>query len=346
MSEPVTISIRAIAGGGDGVGTLPDGRTVFVPRTAPGDRVVVSQVRRHSTFARARVSALVEAGSGRVEPPCPHYLSEQCGGCQLMHLDIAVQRDTKGRIVGDALRRIGKLDMPDPVIAAAPLELGYRAKVAFSVRGRTIGLHRVGEAGDVFEVQQCLLIDATLDELHQRIRALRSLLPADVDQVVLRLDASGGRHLIVRTLGNVWQTPSDLARRIGSDVVLWWQPADGAARAVHGATSPWPATVFEQVNPAVGQMVRQHAVNALLEDCPTRVVAWDLYAGIGESSVLLAAAGCEVESVELDPRAVAVAEELGPPGPRRLSGDVAFRLARMSRPGLVLTNPPRQRAGR
>ncbi len=35
MSEAVRI--RAIASGGDGVGTLEDGRTVFVPRSAPGD---------------------------------------------------------------------------------------------------------------------------------------------------------------------------------------------------------------------------------------------------------------------------------------------------------------------
>jgi 23S rRNA (uracil1939-C5)-methyltransferase len=48
-----------------------------------------------------------------------------------------------------------------------------------------------------------------------------------------------------------------------------------------------------------------------------------------------------VESVELDPRAVAHAEELGPTGPRRLAGDVAHRLVRLSAPDLIVTNPPR-----
>ncbi|PYP40536.1 MAG: hypothetical protein DMD48_03145, partial [Gemmatimonadetes bacterium] len=33
------VTITGVAVGGDGVGRLSDGRVVFVPRTAPGDRI-------------------------------------------------------------------------------------------------------------------------------------------------------------------------------------------------------------------------------------------------------------------------------------------------------------------
>ena len=341
MTATPAIAIRAIAAGGDGVGTLADGRTVFVPRTAPGDQVTLAGVRLHAKFARARLAAVVEPGPGRVAPPCPHYMADQCGGCQLMHLDSAAQRTVKSRIVGDAMRRIGKLDCEDPVVEAAPEALHYRAKVTFTLRKDILGFHRLGEAGDIFEVRRCLIIEPALNDLHQRVRALRTLLPPDTDQVVLRLDAKGQKHIVVRTTGAGWQAHRDLGTRLGSDVVLWWHPVDGAARAVHGANSPWPATVFEQVNPAMGAQVRAYAVEALLQGAPTQAMAWDLYAGIGETTVMLAAAGVQVESVELDPRAVTLAEELGPAGPRRLAGDVAHRLVRLSSPDLVITNPPR-----
>jgi 23S rRNA (uracil1939-C5)-methyltransferase len=341
VTQAATVVIRGIAGGGDGVGTLDDGRTVFVPRTAPGDRVTITNVRRHASFARARVASIVEAGPGRVAPPCPHYLGDQCGGCQVMHLDIVSQRLVKARVVGDAMRRIAKLEVADPEVVPAPFELGYRAKVTFTVRGKVIGFHRLGEAGDVFEVKRCLLIDPALDDLHQRVRALRSLLPSDTDQVVLRLDASGGQHLVVRTTGAAWKAHADLGARLGTDVVLWWHPLGGAARAMHGASNPWPATVFEQVNPAMGRIVREFAVAALLHGRTAGDMTWDLYAGTGETTVMLAATGFEVESVELDARAVALAEERGPAGPRRLVGDVAHRLVRLSSPRLVITNPPR-----
>ena len=38
MTQTVDVTVRGIAAGGSGVADLPDGRVVFVPRTAPGDR--------------------------------------------------------------------------------------------------------------------------------------------------------------------------------------------------------------------------------------------------------------------------------------------------------------------
>ena len=48
------VEITAIAAGGDGVGRLADGRAVFVPRTAPGDRIALrgDRLRMHRHFAR------------------------------------------------------------------------------------------------------------------------------------------------------------------------------------------------------------------------------------------------------------------------------------------------------
>jgi 23S rRNA (uracil1939-C5)-methyltransferase len=67
---------------------------------------------------------------------------------------------------------------------------------------------------------------------------------------------------------------------------------------------------------------------------------WDLYAGIGETTALLAARRGIVESVELDRRAVAEAEARGPEA-RRLAGRVEDVLRKLGRPDLVIVNPPR-----
>src|SRR5512140_988707 len=89
------VTVRAIASGGDGVATLPDGRTVFIPRAAPGDRVRLRALRLHKRFARARIATVLEPGPDRVAPPCPHYVADDCGGCQLMHLSPDAQRAAK-----------------------------------------------------------------------------------------------------------------------------------------------------------------------------------------------------------------------------------------------------------
>jgi 23S rRNA (uracil1939-C5)-methyltransferase len=122
---------------------------------------------------------------------------------------------------------------------------------------------------------------------------------------------------------------------------VWWHPATGAPRALAGASSPWPATVFEQVHPAMGAVVRQAALAALGAPEGTAEVAWDLYAGIGETTDALAEGGYRAESVEIDPRAVTLARTRGVAGPRREVGDVAVMVGRLSPPGVVVVNPPR-----
>ena len=60
------VAITGIAAGGDGVGRLADGRAVFVPRTAPGERVRLRDgVRLHKTFARGELAEVVARSEER-----------------------------------------------------------------------------------------------------------------------------------------------------------------------------------------------------------------------------------------------------------------------------------------
>jgi 23S rRNA (uracil1939-C5)-methyltransferase len=339
------VTIRGIAGGGDGVATLADGRTVFVPRAAPGDLLELKQVRLHSRFARAEIAAVLEPGPDRVMPICPHYTMDRCGGCQLMHLAPKAQRAAKARIAGDALRRIAHLDVPDPDVVESPSEFGYRTKITFTMQKGRLGYHPVGDASYVFDVQECLIADTDVRRLHAALRTAREHLPQDAVRVVLRVDRTSGFHVIVIAESgneNAWTGGKALHKalaRAGVAAVVWWQPVDGNPRAVAGADDPWPAAVFEQVHPAMGQRVRQLAVDAF--GALDGMQVWDLYAGIGETTLQLVARGATVASVESDTRAVRLAESLGPNGPRRIAGFVENIARTLPSPDVVVTNPPR-----
>ena len=338
------IRILRLAAGGDGVGRLEDGRTVFMPRTAPGDVVEPGALRSHRRFARARPGRLIERSSDRVEPRCPHYVHDECGGCQLQHIEAGAQREARRGFVGDALRRLAKREVPDPPIVPADHEFDYRSKItlAVSADGRRIGLHRYDRAEQVFDLQWCHITTPVLMELWQVLRRLRSLLPPRLLAVVLRSDRSGGRHVLFRTGGSeAWGGGRALAAelaRAGQPATIWWQAGDGAPRAMAGAREAYPATVFEQVHPAMGDRVRSHALGSLGPVANRRV--WDLYAGIGETTAALARAGATVESVESDRRAVTEAEARGPAA-RRHAGRVEDLLGALGPADLVITNPPR-----
>ncbi len=335
------VRILRLAAGGDGVGRLEDGRTVFVPRTAPGDLVELSRLREHRRFARARVARVLEPSPERVLPRCPHYVADHCGGCQLQHLNASAQREARRSFVGDALRRIAKLDVGDPELVPASEDFEYRTKITLHVEegGRRIGLHPLDRPDSVFELVRCYITRPELMSLWAELRALRELLPRGLRQLVLRLDRRGERHVVLVTgHGTGAAALHAQLRARGVAATLWLQAEGGEAHAVTEGDAPFPATVFEQVHPAMGDRVRAHAVAALGEVAGRHV--WDLYAGIGETTAVLAGAGASVESVESDPRAVEEAQARGPAAARHV-GRAERVVGRLRAPDLVITNPPR-----
>ena len=346
MSE--VVRIRAIAAGGEGVGTLADGRAVFVPRTAPGDLAELTSVSLARRFARGRLARLLEPSPDRAEPFCAHYEGDGCGGCQLQHLTLEAQQAVRRKLVGDALTRIGRLEAPDPPLTPSDTDRGYRTKISLAARGKRIGYHRLGAPDQVFDLVRCEIARPELHEVWQAVRARRGLLPANLLVLVLRLGRDGSRHLIARVQGaEVWIRAREMGEALagaGIPAVLWWEPEGGAPRAVYGAREAYPATVFEQVYPAMGDRVRSDAI-AKLGDLRGRHV-WDLYAGIGETTRGLLEHGATVESVEVDRRAVTVAEARGPAtGVTRHAGRVEDLLDRLAPPAAILVNPPRSGLG-
>jgi 23S rRNA (uracil1939-C5)-methyltransferase len=336
------VRIRAIAAGGDGVGRLDDGMTVFVPRTAPGDDVAVEITQRRRRHARGHAVALHAPGPGRVSPTCPHYTRDACGGCQLQHLDAAAQLAAKQSLVGEALRRIGRRDVPDPPIIPSPVSWRYRTKItlAASADGARIGLHQLERPGTVFDLADCPITDEGLTRLWAAVRPHRSLLPAGLRELVLRADRDGGAHVIARSAPPAWDA-APLAAAVGrADVSYWWRPEGGAARVVAGRETGFPPLAFEQTNPRLADEIRGAAVTAL--GPRPGMTIWDLYAGVGDGARRLAEAGASVWSVELDRSAVEWARRVpASPPPTYVQGLVEEVVPRLPRPHAVLMNPPR-----
>ncbi|MBA3659552.1 MAG: hypothetical protein H0W67_08140 [Gemmatimonadales bacterium] len=178
--------------------------------------------------------------------------------------------------------------------------------------------------------------------LWQLVSAQRRLLPKGLEQLVFRLDRQGGRHLVASTPdAGGWPDARRLHAELvrgGEPATLWWRPAGGAARAMAGVGEAFPVTSFEQVHPAMGARVRAFAVEQLGPVGGRHV--WDLYAGIGETTAALGAAGARVTSVEADRRAVHEAERCGVPASRHAEL-VESVVGQLDRPDLAVTNPPR-----
>lgn len=83
--------------GAKGVGKLPEGKVIFVPRTAPGDTVKVRITQNKKNFCQGEVVEILTPSPLRVLPKCSIY--EECGGCQIQHLQYHAQIAAKQAIL-------------------------------------------------------------------------------------------------------------------------------------------------------------------------------------------------------------------------------------------------------
>ena len=343
----MTVPIERLAAGGDGVGKAPTGKVVFVSRTCPGDVAEVEITQEKARHAHAKVLSLKVRGAERVVPECAHYTDDRCGGCQWQHVSLKVQREAKSRLVGDALRRIGGLDIADPEIVPSSVNWRYRSKITLTVKrgsgGRKtwIGLRRQGEPGRVFDLRDCKITGERIVAVWDTLSKKRALIPDFVDSIVLKEDREGRIHVVLQG-GREVRPLGPLAEAVGLDqVTYWWQPLDGAARAVHGQVTGYPALAFEQSNRALADTIRRRAVKGLKVGTSDKV-AWDLYGGVGDTARMLAKGGLEVWSLDSDRAAVAWAEKaFGDPKVHMVAEMVETGLSRLPKPDLVVVNPPR-----
>lgn len=355
------VDVAGIAAGGAGVGRLPDGRAVFVQRTAPGDRVRVAVVERKRRWARAELRAVLRPGPGRRAAPCPHY--DRCGGCTIEHIDYPVQLRVKAGIVAEALRRIGGLDAPTPDVTPSPHEFRYRNRVSFTLlrlgAGRVIaGFHELERPGRIVDITgACLLPEPPVADAWAALRRewgrdAHRLPSGRRLRLTLRGAAAGEVSLLVDG-GHAPGRPDELLQRVPALAAVWHRPegardwtllAGAAAVAEQWADEDvaLSGVAFLQVNRAAAAALEEHVIRlaGAVAGPGARVV--DAYCGVGLHARRLAREGAAVVGIELDPDAVREARRAAPPDTEFLEGRVEDLLPAALPADLVILNPPRR----
>lgn len=125
----VELCLDKIVGGGQSLGTLEDGRKVFVWGGLPDERVRVQLTKKKSSYAEGVVIEVLEPSADRIEPHDPEsYLSTS--PWQIMSFE-AEQR-YKAALIEEAFE-LHDIVLPEPItVYTDGVEYGYRNKVEFS----------------------------------------------------------------------------------------------------------------------------------------------------------------------------------------------------------------------
>lgn len=108
LKQTFPLTIKRLGINGEGVGYFKK-KVVFVPGALPGEEVVVEATKVHPKFTEAKIKKIRKKSEFRVQPLCLIY--EQCGGCQLQHIQYSQQLKEKRDIVIQSLERHTKLNI-------------------------------------------------------------------------------------------------------------------------------------------------------------------------------------------------------------------------------------------
>lgn len=167
VHSDVFLNVHSLGAGGDGVATH-EGVSVYLPKTAPGDRVR-ARIERFAEGYQGRVLAVESHSPDRVAAPCGHY--ESCGGCALQHLSVAAYRDWKAEKVKVALERAGVIPevWEEPVF----LDAATRRRTTLAVLRTSdqfyMGYH-APRSHQITPVSHCLILEPSLDQVVQAMR--------------------------------------------------------------------------------------------------------------------------------------------------------------------------------
>jgi 23S rRNA (uracil1939-C5)-methyltransferase len=337
LSAKLSLSVTQLDHLGAGI-AQHQGKIVFIPGVLPGETATVQFVEQKKSYAKAKLITIDSASANRVKPHCPHY--HQCGGCDLQHMDMSVQRDHKQTTLMDVISKLSSAKAIEADIIADPIvgEAWYyrrRARLATLFDKKTQRLQlgfRVASSNKIVSIEQCPVLAESLSALItplavnlNHLKAKSSLGHVELTQAdngnfaILRvtkvlpasdirwLTGFAEKHQLTLLLqddaGQLTQLYPLLQADDDDDVVTlpYYHLAQESVRC-----SFTPGN-FVQVNGAINQAMVDQAVEWLDPQAGERIL--DLFCGVGNFSLPLARRAAEVIGVEGVPEMVQQAKQ-------------------------------------
>ena len=253
-------------------GKTDDGKVVWVRDGVVGDTLADGCAAPDSPHRRA--------------PSCP--VTDRCGGCDLDAWQPSARREALGAMVARAYRHEGEL-----AVHPSPRDAGVRARLKLAIDGGRVG-YRQARSHELVPIEACSIGRPELQPVIAHLDGIT--LPDGLASVELRSD--GTRVMLAfRQAGR---------QRVDLPELPWPVALDG--RAVQGDPTLWLEVLghrlrvspnsFYQVHLEQNQVLTALVRDAVAARSPERIL--DLYAGIGNLTVPLAATGVPVVAVELE----------------------------------------------
>ncbi|WP_329610064.1 23S rRNA (uracil(1939)-C(5))-methyltransferase RlmD [Microaerobacter geothermalis] len=174
IGQMLSLPINRLGINGEGIGYYQK-QVVFVQGALPGERVKVKITNVKPTYAIAKLLHIEKKSAHRITPACSVY--EQCGGCQLQHVQYEEQLRFKRELVVQSFQRytkIPKIDVKPTIGMKNPWGYRNKAQLQVGMDGGEImtGLYSPG-SHRLVDISGCPIQDPKINEM---IRVARGVM--------------------------------------------------------------------------------------------------------------------------------------------------------------------------
>lgn len=309
----LTARVEALSHDGRGIAHI-NGKTIFLENALPEEEISFVYTRQRNKFAEAKATAILKASDDRVTPRCSHF--NICGGCSLQHLQHAKQIFYKTKTLQEQMLHFGNQHIntfAPPIIGPT---WGYRSRARLAVKyvikkqQVLVGFHEKN-GRYITATTSCPILQPTVGKnivtlreliaqltIYNQIPQIEIACGDKITAIVLRhlqpfaakdielLQSFSTKHgyQIYLQPGNLatiqpLSTPTPLSYQLAQNITMFFAP-----------------TNFTQINHNINQQL-VHCIGELLAINPTDKIL-DLFCGIGNFTLPLAASGATVIGIE------------------------------------------------
>lgn len=351
MEPLVTVVIDKLVHGGQGIGTLPDGKKVFVWNALPGEEVGVRLLKGKRGWAEAVAEEIIKPSPDRVEPRDEAYLSTS--PWQIMTLE--AENAAKQAILTETLTR-EKVAYDKPIeLVAAGSPWQYRNKMEYSFWADDSGLHLAlfnrGSHGKRI-ITGSGIARSEIDAVANRICAVlgqAGIRGSQLKTVVARCDQAGEVVAALFVKDEAFPRLESLAGLAKGISVYYSNPKSPASLAtkelysfgdisladtVMGVPISYDVNSFFQVNLPIFELAAQR----IKEATPDRSPKLDFYSGVGTIGIPVGATAL----IESDPHNIEMAKQnIGGRDITLVAATAETALDQISEQGSLIVDPPR-----
>ncbi|AHG79933.1 23S rRNA (uracil-5-)-methyltransferase RumA [Mannheimia varigena USDA-ARS-USMARC-1388] len=166
-----TVKIQALDYQGLGIAKI-NGKTWFIENTLPDEQVEFKVLEEKRQYGRGQMVKILQKSANRTEPSCELY--GKCGGCQMQHISLDLQREAKQKALFQRLQKLQSQAIDfQPMIVGNDKAYRRRAKLSIAIQNGKLTMgFRLQNSNQIIPLESCEVLESELSKLLPKLQKL------------------------------------------------------------------------------------------------------------------------------------------------------------------------------